>query len=134
MDEASVTLRFLGDDLDPVEITRLLGCEPSVAARIGEQVPRTSGSYTARTGFWKLRSGRSETDIADQMASLLDRLTDDLGVWRQLTTDLRADLFCGLFLAASNRGLELSPELMRRVSERGLKLGFDIYRCPTGLR
>jgi hypothetical protein len=127
VDEASVTLRLFGDDLDPTEITRLLGVEPSEAARTGESVTRANGTYTARQGFWRLRSGRRETDIADQLLTLLARLTDDLSVWRALTSRYRADLFCGLFLSVPNRGIELSPELLGQISARHLTLGFDIY-------
>jgi hypothetical protein len=31
IDESSITLRFFGDDLDPDELTQLLGVEPSIA-------------------------------------------------------------------------------------------------------
>jgi hypothetical protein len=127
VDEASVTLRFFGDDLEPAEITRLLGCEPSEAARTGENLRRSNGTFTVRQGFWRLRSERSETDIADQLLALLARLSSDLSVWRELTDRYRADLFCGLFLSTRNRGIEFSPELLQRVSERQLTLGFDIY-------
>jgi len=97
VDEASVSLRFFGDDLEPTEITRLLGCQPSEAACTGQLVTCLKGSYTARRGFWRLRSERGETDIADQLTNLLGRLTGDLAIWRELTARYDADLFLRAF-------------------------------------
>ena len=44
-----------------------------------------------------------------------------------LTRRFKVDLFCGLQMEEWNRGLSFSPETLRRVAERGLELGLDIY-------
>ena len=105
----------------------MLVCDPSEAARTGEVVIRSRGSHTVRRGFWKLRSERSEVDISDQLTVLLGRLTDDLTVWHTLAERYEIDLFCGLFLAARNRGIELHPALLRQLADRHITIGFDIY-------
>ena len=132
MDEASVMLRIYGDDLDPEEITRLLGCEPWDAGRTGELKVGAKRSWTVRRGYWKLRSERSETDVAEQIPELLARLTQDLGVWEALASRYKMDLFCGLFLRTRNRGVEFDAALLKMICERHLKVGFDIYGPEVG--
>ena len=128
VDEAKVTLRVYGDEIDPLEVTRLLGCSPSQSARTGETITNSSGiTRTVREGFWRLSSGRSDLDIEDQVTILLTQLTSDLTVWRDLTRRFRVDLFCGLFLNASNRGFDFGPSVLRQLADRGISIGFDIY-------
>lgn len=127
MDSTSVALRFFGDDLDPVELTGRLGAEPTMSRRRGESMPNIT-DQTTRTGSWLLASQRqSKSSLEEQINALFDRLTDDLAVWRELTGRYRADLFCGLWSEAWNRGVSLSPELIARIAERGLSIGFDVY-------
>ncbi len=126
VDKTTVTLRFFGDDLDPDEVTQLLRCQPTTASRKGEEMP---GRYhrVAKLGSWHLESD-GDGELEEQVDRLLDRLPDDLMVWQRLhALNPEADLFCGLFLDAWNRGVELSPELLQRISERHLRLSLDIY-------
>jgi len=37
------------------------------------------------------------------------------------------DVFCGLLLDGWNRGFELSPDLLIKLANRNLRIGFDIY-------
>ena len=50
------TLRIMGDNLDPTEITRLLGCAPDAAQTRGEEIAARSGGSVrvARKGMWRL--------------------------------------------------------------------------------
>lgn len=130
LNETQATLRFLGDDLDPDELTRLLGSAPSEGRRRGEAY-RSRGARaerTARTGSWRLRvEKRSPGDLDGQIAELLSPLSRDLAVWRDLSARFQADIFCGLFLDQSNEGIDLSPETLVMIGSRGLTLDFDIY-------
>ncbi len=127
VDSAQVTLRVFGKDVDPNEITRLFGCEPSSSARTGAVLNVNGHTRIVREGYWRLESERASTDIEEQIPLLLGRVTDDLGIWRSLTLRHRVDLFCGLFLDADNRGFDLSPSVLRQLADRELKVGFDIY-------
>jgi hypothetical protein len=128
VDSASVSLRIFGEDVDPVEISMLLGCEPTEAARTGETLTRPNGrTRMVSMGFWSLSSDRQATDLADQIESLLAKLTNDAAVWQSLTERFDVDLFCGLFLETTNRGVSLPAHLMTALGERGLRIGFDIY-------
>lgn len=129
LDRSVAALRFFGDDLDPEEITRLLGATPSLGARKGG-VRLTPGGRekAARTGTWVLEAkDRSPADLDGQIEELLSPLTTDMSVWSDLRRRYSADIFLGLFLAQSNEGIALSPETMGAVGSRGLVLNADIY-------
>lgn len=128
VDEVCISLRIFGDDLDTDEVTRLLGCEPTVSYRKGELLPGTTRGNRAKTGRWSQEGGLPRTeDINAQVVALLNSLSSDMAVWRRLTENFRVDLFCGLFLEEANRGIELEVETMRMLVDRRLKIGFDIY-------
>lgn len=67
VDRVTVSLRVFGDDLDPVEVTTLLGCQPTEARRRGEVIPtpgitappgQDAGCWRGRTSHlpgWKRR-------------------------------------------------------------------------------
>lgn len=128
MDATSVSLRFFGDDLDPDQVSEKLGVSPTSARRKGDVMRHDDLEHVAPTGSWLLSSERqSHNRLEAQIVSLFERLTSDLSVWRELTSKYKADLFCGLWSEAWNRGLELSADVTRAMADRGLALGFDVY-------
>lgn len=132
----SVTLRVMGDEVDPDEITRLLGVTPKLAERKGELVRRGERTITRRTGHWSCSLGDGpspEWELDDAIAALLGRMSADLEVWTYLGRRHRMDLFCGLFMGTVNQGAVLRPETLRLLADRGLTLGLDIYG-PQGVR
>jgi Domain of unknown function (DUF4279) len=54
LSKTAVSLRFFGDDLNPDEVTQLLGKEPDKAERRGDVRSR---GYTVRRGRWSVRAG-----------------------------------------------------------------------------
>lgn len=129
--ETKVSLRFFGDDLDPDEITRRLGRDPSTGIRKGEKWSVREGVEPRpwpRTGSWRLKAEVCQPgDLEGQIWALLQTLNDDPDIWQELTTRFTADLFCGLFMDGWNEGLSLSPKLMMALAARNLSIGFDIY-------
>jgi hypothetical protein len=124
------TLRVCGDDLDPVEITLHLGCEPTFAQTKGKRIvgPNTGAVRIARMGLWRLQAtDREPQDLDGQIAELLSKLTDDLGVWNSIAARYELDLFCGLFMKESNEGLSISPQSLAALGLRHIELGLDIY-------
>ena len=81
INESAATIIFYGDDLDPAEISKRLGRQPTSSIRKGE--PRSRAyEKTARTGRWLLSAkNREPADLDGQINDLLDSLTDDLLVW-----------------------------------------------------
>ena len=128
VDRAIVSLRFFGDALEPERISDLLQCQPSFAHRKGDEIvgKRSNVRRIAKTGAWIIKSERKKDSLEEQIHSLLNCVASDPAVWDELKA-FSADLFCGLFLDDWSSGFELSPGLLKRVSERGLTLDFDIY-------
>jgi hypothetical protein len=131
VDRFKITLRIFGDELDPDHITSLLRCTPTVAEAKGKPVVSTTGARRIpKKGRWSLTiesKDCGEGDVEDGIRTLLESLPDDLELWEFLTTTYSVDIFCGLFLAASNRGFELSKEVSKMLSDRQLVVGFDVY-------
>lgn len=123
------SLRFFGDDLDPEEITSMLGVKPTVGVRKGGKWITSIGTEKiARRGSWRIKiDDRSPGDLDAQIANLLAPLTTDLVVWENLSSRFDADIFLGLFLHESNEGISLSPDTLRAVGSRGLELDLNIY-------
>jgi hypothetical protein len=128
VDGCSVGLRVFGDDLDPDTVSAMLGAKPTSACRKGDVHRGKHYDRVEKQGKWLLNTGHVRgVPLDDLIIRLLDRLTNDLAVWRELCRRFRVDLFCGLHLELWNRGLVLSPRTLQRVAERGLLLGLDIY-------
>jgi len=126
---AVATLRVVGDDLDPDEVSQLLGAQPSRSERKGQALQTRSGHVrTAPTGVWRLDAPATEPEDFDrQVATLLRALTPDLGTWQRLAARYRVDLFCGWFMRGGNEGVDVAPETLLALGSRHIKLGLDIY-------
>jgi hypothetical protein len=70
VDETDVCLAVCGKDLEPDEITKMLGCEPTSAHRRGDRM--TSGT-SRHQGAWSL-DVRGSDGPADLTIQLLERL------------------------------------------------------------
>jgi hypothetical protein len=124
------TLRIIGDDLVPNEITQLLGASPTHAQTKGDKIvgKKTGNVSIARTGMWRLRASHCEPeDLDGQIRFIFDQLTDDIAAWESIADRYRMDLFCGLFMECRNEGMELSPESLLALGSRGIKIGLDVY-------
>jgi len=129
IDRVSASVRAGGDELDPDEITRAFGVQPSFAARKGDVRLSGGREVRQRTGIWLLNFGGApeEWTLSDAISELLDRLPADLSVWTHLGLKYQLDVFCGLHISAWNRGFEIVPSVLRRLAERSLSLSVDIY-------
>lgn len=123
VDRWKVTLRVFGEDLDPDHISSLLGRQPSSAKKRGDPYPKT--------GRWlysiNSKDCDEKDDVEDGIRMLLEPLPPTGCAWNSLMSMYRVDVSCGLFLASSNRGFGLSPQVSRLLSERNLAVGFDLY-------
>ena len=119
------TLRIMGDELVPAEISKLLGAVPTSAYAKGHQL---SSGVTRKSGIWRLRAKASEPeDLDGQVSELLVQVTSDLSVWSEITTRFRVDLFCGWFMGSGNEGVAILPRTMVALGQRGITLSLDIY-------
>jgi len=120
VDRSTMTLRVMakvrGESVDKKEVSRLLGCD-------SDETKRQS---------WSLHApDKEEADLDAQIDWILARVSSDLSVWKKITEAYRVDLFCGLLLERSNRGVTLTPKTMTELGARGIEIGFDIYAQET---
>ena len=116
--------QWYGGAVDRSTMALRIDCEASECEAVSNLVGCTSDSPKR----WRVAAPDSRgADLDAQINAILARLTLDLGVWRQVSSKYRVDLFCGLFLERPNRGVTLRAETMVQLAARNLSIGFDIY-------
>jgi hypothetical protein len=121
-DGAALCLPVCGDDLNPDEITELIGRAPSRSQCRGQSILDSSGKVkrVARTGSWLLDYPLgAEATIEEAIELLLGGLSDDDRKWAALGQRFRVDLFCDVFVHGVNRGFELSPHVLGLLAVAG---------------
>ena len=126
VDRSTVSIRFKGEGLDPSELSKRLEFSPSEeAAKPIVKIKREN--YTVwSVGYREIDSG----DLGRKIGIMLNWFTNDITIWKEISGKYKGDILCGLFLDGWNRGFELSPELLKKVSDRNLFISFDLY-SPT---
>lgn len=128
VDRSRATLGVYGEDLEPDELTRCLGCAPSHAHRRGEARSTRSSRPPWPRGAWLLReAGQAPVGPDALLERLLDRLPSDPRIWEALRARYEVHLCLGIFLEDWNRGFRLSPGLIQRLARLGFDLDLDIY-------
>ena len=129
MDLARATLRVVGDDLKPAELTELLGVTPSTSYLKGDVLTSKRGATRAApTGYWSLEAeDSSPADLDLQVAHLLARLPEEEAVWSRLNERFEIDLFCGWFMQAWNEGTSLQAATLSALAKRGIDLTIDLW-------
>jgi Domain of unknown function (DUF4279)/SEC-C motif len=121
-------LRICGDELDPDEISRLLGGVPTLSYRKGDVKKSKIKDLVRKSGAWMLEATDHEPENLNvQVDEILRQLTQDLTVWKSLSNVYKIDLFCGFFMKHTDEGVEVSAKTLIALGERGIKLGFCIY-------
>jgi ribosomal protein L19 len=126
--ESLVSIRFFGDDLNPAELTSMLGREPSMQYKKGDTRTSSGHQYARKFGAWIAATEKQRPEAVDaQLEELLASMNQDLTVWKSLTSRFNADVFCGLFMDESNEAFSLSPATLQTLANRGLEIIFDVY-------
>jgi hypothetical protein len=126
IDRSTASLRFIGEGLDPNELPKRLEFFPSEEA--ANPIVKTKREKLI---VWSVSFPESDSrELEQKIEILLSWFTNDINVWKEVSGKYRGEVFCGLFLDGWNRGFELSTELLKKLSDRNLLIGFDIY-LPT---
>lgn len=129
MHRSVATLRMMGDDLVPSEVSALLGAVPTFAQYKGQEIVTSAGRVrVAKFGQWRLEATDAEPENLDaQVEEILGKLNQDLSVWKTLGASFQIDLFCGWFMKENNEGVAVSPSTLQALGSRGITLALDIY-------
>lgn len=135
LNEATASFRVFHRDVDPAEVSALLGLEPTFGTKAGDERASTSkrGKRTVhgsvQEGGWVLASGCSRAlTLEEHLHVLLDRLepcSKAVAVLRG--RGYRVDFYCGYFQRAGQGGPSFSPTLLARLSRMEVPLGVDIF-------
>jgi hypothetical protein len=90
----------------------------------GARLGRFKVNLHSQASAWGRQSiyrGKSK-DLDGQIKWLVAQMTDDLEVWKTLTSSHDIDMFCGAFMQSGNDGLLISAETMLALGSRGTKL------------
>src|SRR3982751_4646571 len=82
-----ISLRIVGDDLDPDFITQQLGVAPTESGRRGEPDDRAGGGRPSsrETGVWIYRiSASPDTELGDALDQMLAAMPQDATLWEEL--------------------------------------------------
>lgn len=131
--EVAVGFRVMGHDLEPEEVSRLLGLEPTESHKRGDaRIGRSGRHYSDYSeGLWAWRPGVSETaPLSEHLLALLGVLEPKAATLKRLRKlGQRMDVFIGLFGPDSNFEFALSADLLERMGRLGIDLEFDVYCC-----
>jgi len=116
---------WFGGAVDRSTMTLRVHCPPDKREAVSLLLGHESGE--GRRSWGLSAPDSADADLDTQVDWILSRLSSDLAAWRRVTSEYKVDLFCGLFLERTNRGVTLEPETMRKIADRGIQLGFDIY-------
>ena len=127
IDRLGIALRVAADDLDPDRITRMLGVNPTFAAKRGEDVDVHGVPVSQHTGTWRYALPPSpEWELGDAIDTLLERLPHDPALWESLAGWATVVVVCGLYIHDVDRVAALTPDTLARLAERRLALSLQI--------
>lgn len=126
VDEASVCLAVYGEDLDPDEVSELLGRSPTSSHRRGERRGPRSPLYKRGGWFLELR-GTAPEEPEELAAKLLGQLPSDEGVWQKLSQLYEVQLRLAFHMTGWNRGFDLSAGLVAMIARLHASVSVDIY-------
>lgn len=134
--EHAVSIRIIGDGLDPNEITKLLNIEPSEAHKKGDENVKKSKSGKLMvfspfdTGLWAYSSCEDkEVSLESHIKCLLTVFEPS---WEKLkdicNRGYRIDLFCGVFSSSNGQtGISIGHDIIKKLSEVNISIDICYY-------
>ncbi len=126
-DRTALSLTIYCGDIDPDQITKQLGVEPTETHRKGERRKQRYRAYTQSAWFLSLEA-TAPRGLEELLHDLLRRLPPSTSaVWSNLRAAYDVQLRIGLFLNEWNRGFVVHSNLVAQAAHIANKFDFDIY-------
>ena len=132
--ELTFTLLLQGDDLDPDDVSRRLGCAPSASHRKGEtwrpwpSPPGRPPPPPRATGAWLLEVGCDSTSRIDELIeTLLGPLPSEPAFWQALHRDFTVLLHLSAHTARCGTAFRLDTAALARCTATGAPLHIHLH-------
>ena len=127
--EYSISLTIRGEQVDPAAVTTLLGTKPTRAWVKGEQLrPRCPAKSSGWVFTLHPREAEREwTNLSDGLMQALEQFEAHRTDIQCLAKQCEVCWVVGHFQSTSSGGWMFSPELLRKLAEFGIDIGFDNY-------
>lgn len=127
--ETTITFKITGDNLEPSEVTTLLGIEPSKSHRKGDKWPtRPEHSYV--TGYWGLDSSlKSDSPLVDHLDYLLRILLPKAeSIHLLVEKGMQPCFYCGIFVSdCLDVSVLLEPDQLKSIADARCQLHLQFY-------
>ncbi len=127
MKRVIVTLRVFSEELDPDNVTKILGTEPTSQYSRGDRISEYSAADKKHTnGQWSLERNGSHADFESILREFTKLVSEEkLKLLSELSTS--QDILIGLFGVRNQSGFEIAPDILEQLGQRGWALIFDMY-------
>jgi hypothetical protein len=130
-DTMHLELLLCGDDLDPDDVSRRMGCQPTRSRRAGERMHPAFGDVSP-VGTWRLEvRGDASAHASDLVDALLGRFPADPSFWQPLHRDFAMQLHLSLSTDAPDTGFILAEEALARIATTGASLLVTFHVAPA---
>jgi hypothetical protein len=122
-----VSFVISGLELEPDEVSRLLGIKPDHSHRKGDvkKSSRSDNTLIRKKGNWSLRSKLSDYEPLEMhLDALMDRLKGKEAAIKALAEENEIRFGCDLY---ETIGVELPAHMLRRIADFNASLGITIY-------
>jgi hypothetical protein len=130
--ETSAVFRIFSDEIDPREITRLLGVEPSSIQIKGERKYPNKYKYINKENGWFLDSEDEieSKDLRRHLDWLLNKMGSSHNQLRELAgKGAEITIFCPWRSASGQGGPTMDPQQMKLLGELNIELLFEFWVC-----
>ncbi|MBH8572036.1 DUF4279 domain-containing protein [Nostocaceae cyanobacterium CENA369] len=128
VDKTSVCLAIYGEDLNPDEISKHLGCQPTKAHKRGDRKNLNFKYAPYSKGAWILNlKGHAPITAEELVRDLLLRVPREPEIWRELSATYDVQVRIAIHMEGWNKGFNLTPHTVQCISKIGASIVFDIY-------
>lgn len=127
--QVKLTIGFYHDELDPDEVTRLLGTMPDEAWRRGERRESIQSRPVTRAGAWLIHGESTHKELSTEPSALTEMIgrIDAIEARRLVQEGVKGTLRVGIFGATPLKTTMLTSETVSRIGAIGLSILIDTY-------